>query len=62
MMVGPIVIGVLSDAYSYRTAFAVSAVVFAIGALLTTRIPETRENYLTGKGERPQINNLRPLE
>ena len=62
MMVGPIVIGVLSDAYSYRTAFAVSAVVFAIGALLTTRIPETRESYLTGKGERPQINNLRPLE
>jgi len=62
MMVGPIVIGVLSDAYSYRTAFAVSAAVFAIGALLTTRIPETRENFLSEKGERPQINNLRPLE
>ncbi len=62
MIVGPIVIGVLADAYSYRTAFAVSAVVFAIGALLTTRIPETRENFLSEKGERPQINNLRPLE
>jgi MFS family permease len=62
MMVGPIVIGILSDAYSYRTAFAVSAAVFAIGALLTTRIPETRENFLSEKGERPQVNNLRPLE
>ena len=62
MIVGPIVIGVLSDAYSYRTAFAVSAVVFAIGALLTTQIPETRENFLSGKGERPQVNNLRPLD
>jgi len=62
MIVGPLVIGALSDAYSYRTAFAVSAVVFALGTLLTTRIPETRESYLTEKSERPQINNLRPLE
>ncbi len=62
MIVGPLVIGALSDMYSYRTAFAVSAIVFAFGTLLTTRIPETRENYLTEKGERPQINNLRPLD
>jgi len=62
MIVGPLVIGALSDMYSYRTAFAVSALVFAFGVFLTTRIPETRENYLTGKGERPQINNLRPLD
>jgi MFS family permease len=62
MIVGPLVIGALSDAYSYRTAFAVSAMVFALGTLLTTRIPETRESYLTEKSERPQINNLRPLE
>ena len=62
MIVGPLVIGALSDAYSYRTAFAASAVAFALGTLLTTRIPETRESYLSQKGERPQINNLRPLE
>ena len=62
MIVGPLVIGALSDMYSYRTAFAVSALVFAFGVFLTTRIPETRENYLTEKGERPQINNLRPLD
>ena len=62
MIAGPIIIGLLSDKYSYRTAFAVSAAVFAFGALLTTRIPETRENFLSAKGERPQVNNLRPLE
>ena len=31
MIVGPIIIGVLSDIYSYRTAIAVSAIVFALG-------------------------------
>lgn len=62
MIVGPIIIGVLSDAYSYRTAFAVSTFVFALGAYLTTQIPETRENFLSGKGEGPQVHNLRPLE
>jgi MFS family permease len=62
MIAGPIIIGLLSDKYSYRTAFAVSAAVFAFGAVLTTRIPETRENFLSTKGERPQVNNLRPLE
>jgi len=58
---GPLVIGALSDAYSYRTAFAVSAVVFAVGTLLTTRIPETRESFLEGQREKPQVNNLEPL-
>ena len=62
MIVGPLVIGALADAYSYRVAFAVSAIVFAIGALLTTRIPETRESYLPNKGEGPQVINLRPLD
>ena len=62
MIAGPIIIGLLSDKYSYRIAFAVSAAVFAFGAVLTTRIPETRENFLSTKSERPQVNNLRPLE
>jgi MFS family permease len=62
MIFGPLVIGALADAYSYRVAFAVSAIVFAIGALLTTRIPETRESYLPNKGEEPQVINLRPLD
>ena len=62
MIVGPIIIGALSDMYSYRTAFAVSTFAFALGAYLTTQIPETRENFLSGKGERPQVNHLRPPE
>jgi MFS family permease len=62
MIVGPLVIGALADAYSYRTAFAVSAAVFAFGALLTTQIPETRQSFLPNKGEEPQVINLRPLD
>lgn len=62
MIVGPLIIGALSDLYSYRTAFAVSAIVFAIGVVFTTRIPETRNSYLSGESEKPQINNLRPLD
>ncbi len=62
MIVGPIIIGLLSDVYSYRTAIAVSAIVFALGAILTTQIPETRQSYLPENSERPQINNLRSLD
>lgn len=62
MIVGPIIIGVLSDIYSYRTAIAVSAIVFAVGAILTTRIPETRQSFLPKNSERPQVNNLRSLD
>jgi MFS family permease len=56
MMVGPIIIGWLSDLYSYRTAFAASAAVFTIAVILSTQIPETR------KAEEPQDINLRPFE
>ncbi|MEI9908017.1 MAG: MFS transporter [Actinomycetota bacterium] len=30
MIIGPLTVGVISDLFSYRTAFAVSAVVFAV--------------------------------
>jgi MFS family permease len=46
MMVGPIVIGWLSDLYSYRIAFAASAAVFTMAVILATQIPETRQSYL----------------
>jgi len=62
MIVGPLVLGALSDMYSFRTAFAVSALVFAFGVFLTTTIPETRQNHISRKSEKPQINNLRPLD
>lgn len=62
MIVGPLIIGALSDVYSYRIAFAVSAAVFVVGVFLTTRIPETRGSFMGGKSEEPQVINLRPLD
>ena len=61
MIVGPIIVGAISDIYSYRTAFALSAAIFSIAVYLTTQIPETRKSHLSGNEERPQVNNLGPL-
>ena len=46
MMVGPIVVGAICDAYSYRTAFAATGVIFLIAVVLSYRLPETRSSYL----------------
>ena len=56
MMVGPIIIGAVSDFYSYRTAFGLSAAIFVIALVLAYQIPETRNV------EGPQVKNLRPLD
>jgi len=56
MMVGPIVIGAVSDLYSYRAAFGLSAAIFVIALALVYQIPETRNV------EEPQVKNLRPLD
>jgi MFS family permease len=56
MIVGPIVIGWLSDLYSYRTAFGASAAIFLFALYLVYQIPETRNI------EGPQVNNLKPLD
>jgi MFS family permease len=56
MMVGPIIIGAVSDLYSYRTAFGLSAAIFVIALVLVYQIPETRNV------EGPQVKNLRPLD
>jgi len=56
MIVGPIVIGWLSDLYSYRIAFGASAAIFLIALYLAYQIPETRN------AEGPQVNNLKPLD
>jgi MFS family permease len=42
MMVGPILLGYISDISSYRTAFATTALAFSIAILLAARLPETR--------------------
>ncbi|NCV41855.1 MAG: MFS transporter [Actinobacteria bacterium] len=56
MMVGPIIIGAVSDLFSYRTAFGMSAAIFVIALILVYQIPETRNV------EGPQVKNLRPLD
>jgi MFS family permease len=56
MIVGPVVIGWLSDLYSYRIAFGASAAIFLIALYLAYQIPETRN------AEGPQVNNLKPLD
>ena len=56
MMVGPVVIGAISDAYSYRTAFGFSAAIFIVVLILVYQIPETRNV------EGPQVRNLKPLD
>ena len=56
MMIGPIVIGAISDVYSYRTAFGFSATIFIVVLVLVYQIPETRNV------EGPQVKNLKPLD
>ena len=56
MIFGPIIIGWISDVYSYRTAFGASAVIFLLAMVLVYRIPETRNV------EGPQVKNLKPLD
>ena len=56
MIFGPIIIGWISDIYSYRTAFGASAVIFSIALILVYRIPETRNV------DGPQVNNLKPID
>jgi len=56
MIFGPIIIGWISDVYSYRTAFGFSAGIFLIALALVYKIPETRNV------EGPQVKNLRPLD
>ena len=55
-MIGPVVIGAISDLYSYRAAFGFSAAIFVIVLALVYQIPETRNV------EGPQVRNLKPLD
>jgi len=47
MIVGPLTVGFISDIFSFRAAFAVSAAIFSIAVLLAYRLPETRRSHLT---------------
>lgn len=43
MIVGPIVVGAISDLYSFRAAFGATAVIFSLVLILGSRLPETRK-------------------
>ena len=46
MIFGPVIVGLLTDFYSYQTAFLVSAGIWLIAILLATILPETRLSHL----------------
>lgn len=62
MIVGPITVGFLSDVYSFRAAFVVSAAVFSISVLLAYQLPETRRSHLVvaKDGEQTQDLHIEP--
>jgi MFS family permease len=41
-MIAPVLLGAISDAYGYRPAFLISAVITGAIFIVATRIPETR--------------------
>jgi len=43
MIVGPIVVGAISDLYSFRAAFGATAAIFSIVLIMGSRLPETRK-------------------
>lgn len=54
MMVGPLLLGVVADLFTYRTAVLVSALVFSLAILIAIRIPETNTARL-GDSSKPQL-------
>ena len=46
MIVGPILVGYLTDTFSYETAFLTSAAVFTSAIFLSLALPETRQSKL----------------
>ncbi|MFM7873801.1 MAG: MFS transporter, partial [Actinomycetota bacterium] len=54
MMVGPLVLGLIADLFSYRSAMLVSAIVFSLALFIAIRIPETNSARL-GDSEKPRL-------
>ncbi len=46
MMVGPIIVGLISDFYGFHTAFVASAMVMTLALALAIKLPETRSSRL----------------
>jgi len=47
MIFGPVIVGLLTDLYSYQTAFLVSSGIWIIAIVLATFLPETRMSHMT---------------
>lgn len=62
MIIGPITVGFISDVFSFRAAFVVSAAVFSISVLLAYQLPETRQSHLVvaKDGEQAQDLHIEP--
>ncbi|MBU3715434.1 MAG: MFS transporter [Candidatus Nanopelagicaceae bacterium] len=54
MMVGPLLLGVVADLFTYRTAVLVSALVFSLAIFIAIKIPETNSARL-GDSAKPQL-------
>ena len=46
MMIGPIVVGLISDYYGFHASFVASGIVMAIALGLAIKLPETRKSHL----------------
>lgn len=51
MMVGPLLLGVIADLFSYRSSLIVSALVFSFAIFIAIRIPETNSARLRDSNE-----------
>ncbi|MFM9141709.1 MAG: MFS transporter [Actinomycetota bacterium] len=54
MIVGPLLLGVIADLFSYRDAILVSAVIFSLAIFFAIRIPETNTVRL-GDSQKPAL-------
>jgi MFS family permease len=62
MIVGPIAVGYLSDAFSFRAAFIASTAVFSVAVLLAYRLPETRRSHMVDYIKVPDPNSVSSAE
>lgn len=46
MIVGPVIVGYITDLYSFRAAFIATAIIFSIAIVLSARLPETRRSHV----------------
>jgi MFS family permease len=53
MIVGPLLLGLIADLFSYREAILISTIIFSLAIVIAIRIPETNKSL--GDSEKPQL-------